>query len=251
MFKGGKDLLLYQPNMHRVEVEDFKGLELILILGAAVIKDIFFNGNREMFNIHAPNTNRKRSGSGPVLKARRSSLSLPLISATTMTGGLSSSPPAMGNVPESQIFPNASRRRSSRPPPTDPRTQWEIDQETARLKTMVEAEERDRDLADRLETERIKKMLESEEKESRRREAEIAKETERLRKKYGVVELPPPAPPSNMHPVQRPLSTVNMQSQGNSPYLQTSGGRTAAASLSGFFGGNRNNNVTRKRSGFF
>ena len=27
MFRKGKELTLYQPNMHRVEVEDMKGLE--------------------------------------------------------------------------------------------------------------------------------------------------------------------------------------------------------------------------------
>ncbi|TGO59018.1 hypothetical protein BOTNAR_0171g00210 [Botryotinia narcissicola] len=172
MFKGGKDLTIYQPNMHRVDVEDFKGLEVVLLLSAAVIKDIFFNASREMFNIRAL---RNRNNSCPVIRENgRPSIS------PVMTGG---------------IIPGLPPRRTSHPLPTGPsppptvnaRTQWEIDAETARLKALVEAEERERQRMELLEEKRIKKMLEQEEKEQRRRDAEIAKETERLRKQYGVM----------------------------------------------------------------
>ncbi|PQE15584.1 Reticulocyte-binding 2 like a protein [Rutstroemia sp. NJR-2017a BBW] len=162
--------------MHRVDVEDFKGLEVVLLLSAAVIKDIFFNASREMFNISSPNTtpsgsNRKRNNSGPVIRESRSN------SSPTMSGGMTPSLPA-----RTQTNPNG-------PSPVNPRTQWEIDAETARLKALVEAEERERQRAEALEEQRIKQMLENEEKERRRREAEIAKETERLRKQYGRAAL--------------------------------------------------------------
>ncbi|PQE33452.1 hypothetical protein CJF32_00003350 [Rutstroemia sp. NJR-2017a WRK4] len=246
MFKGGKDLTVYQPNMHRVDVEDFKGLEVVLLLSAAVIKDIFFNASREMFNISSPNTtpsgsNRKRNNSGPVIRESRSN------SSPTMSGGMTPSLPA-----RTQTNPNG-------PSPVNPRTQWEIDAETARLKALVEAEERERQRAEALEEQRIKQMLENEEKERRRREAEIAKETERLRKQYGVKPIAsPPAhtqhhrvsfaapqmPPRNSHPqppqlitpyhsaphsrpvpVQRPLST---------PVVAPPGGAGAGSSHSWF-----------------
>ncbi|KAK6594669.1 hypothetical protein H4I96_10400 [Botrytis cinerea] len=181
MFKGGKDLTIYQPNMHRVDVEDFKGLEVVLLLSAAVIKDVFFNASREMFNISSPNETpgalRKRNNSGPVIRENgRPSIS------PVMSGG---------------IMPGLPPRRTSHPLPTGPsppptvnaRTQWEIDAETARLKALVEAEERERQRMELLEEKRIKKMLEDEEKEQRRRDAEVAKETERLRRQYGVVSV--------------------------------------------------------------
>ena len=236
MFKDSRNLTLYEPNMHRVDVEDVKGLEVVLILGATVIKDIFFNANREMFNISSPNTtaNTKRKNSGPLIG--KSSGSPPAL----MSGAVF---PGPQRVPTSQTPPQPVRPQqlqSTRPSATDAGKQWEIDAETARLKAMVEAEEKERERADRAEQKRIKKMLDQEEKERKRREAEVAKETERLRKQYGVigtgtgpqVQFTPPLPnrphassqpPQNFQPqpfpqyyssphsrpvpVQRPLST--------------------------------------------
>jgi hypothetical protein len=235
MYKGGKDLTLYQPNMHRVEVEDVKGLEVVILLGAAVIKDIFFNANREMFNISSPKTIPGRKNSGSVIPA-----------SPVMSGAVFSTP---SKVPTSQIPAHKSykpQQQQSRPPPANARTQWEIDAETARLKALVEKEQQERDRRDLEEQKKIKKMLEAEEKEQRkveekerrRRDADVAKETERLRKQYGVTapmasdagpriqyQAPPPMPPRQNYqpspsqngyarpqhyqpaPPQRPLST--------------------------------------------
>ncbi|CAD6444023.1 ce3887b7-d1e6-4b91-b1f8-b20876530720-CDS [Sclerotinia trifoliorum] len=182
MFKGGKDLTIYEPNMHRVDVEDFKGLEVVLLLSAPVIKDIFFNPTREMFNISSPNTNpgpsRKRNNSGPVIRENGRTAISPV-----MAGGLITNPP-----PRRTSYPLPPG--PSLPSTVNPRTQWEIDTETARLKALVEAEERERQHLELIEEQRIKKMLEEEEKEQRRRDAEIAKETERLRKQYGITPTP-------------------------------------------------------------
>jgi hypothetical protein len=94
-------------------------------------------------------------------------------------------------------------KRPTHPPPADPRAQWEIDAETARLRAQADAERRaaehrrkERQKADDAEAKRIKKMLDAEEKEQRRRQAEIDRETERLRKQYGDQSglMPPPKP---------------------------------------------------------
>ncbi|CAG8957199.1 hypothetical protein HYFRA_00009400 [Hymenoscyphus fraxineus] len=293
MYKAGKDqnsLTLYQPNMYRVDVEDVKGLEVVFLLGAAVIKDIFFNASREMFNIGSPPTAHKRKNSGPVIGGRKNSGN----NTAMMSGGVSTSPPRTSNIPSSQIPPQKPNQRpqqaqpTSRPPPADPRTQWEIDAETARLKAIVAEEERKEKLREKevlREQRRIKKMLEEEDRERLRKEAEVARETERLRKQYGVPAAPPPqkqpqrvqfqqhpplpvrphsnslgnrpglsqqqsAPHTQPQPYQRPMSTSSVSQ--NSPYLApTSQG--LGASASGFFsslahGGKK---VQKKRSVFF
>jgi hypothetical protein len=42
IFKSLKEITLYEPNLYRVEMEDFKGLEVVLMLGAVVIRDFYF-----------------------------------------------------------------------------------------------------------------------------------------------------------------------------------------------------------------
>jgi hypothetical protein len=209
MFKGGKNLTLYEPNMHRVDVEDVKGLEVVFLLSATVIKDIYFNANREMFNISSPNlTNPRRKNSGPVIAGKPSS------SPPVMSGGFTPGPLPRQNVPSSQVPQQNFRPQQAQQsiPPANARSQWEIDAETARLKALVEAEEKERARAEREEEKRIKKMLEQEEKERKRRDAEVAKETERLRKQYGVtgqdtgprVSFTPPDMPPRPQNQQRP-----------------------------------------------
>jgi len=180
MFRHGKELTVYEPNMNRVEVEDSKGLEVVLILGAAVIKDIFFNASREIFNISSPPTSRKNSGGLAIINGRTNT--------TPPTGPVASGAlPAPGpptNVLASQIPPPKPQRPS----------QAEVDAETARLLAELELEEKERERQTRRDEKRIKKMLEEEEKERQRREEEVAKETERLRKQYGVDPVPDDPP---------------------------------------------------------
>lgn len=160
IMKGLKEVTLYEPNMNRLDVEDLKGLEITLLLGAVVIRDVFFGAMRDTF--HLSQETRKTSSSNPATldPTTTSTTSLPVRG----TGGSSS---------------------DHRLPPTDPRTQWELDQETERLKRQAAAEERQHRKKEELEQKQIKKMLEAEDKERRRREAEVNKETERLRKLYG------------------------------------------------------------------
>ena len=279
MYKGGKNLTIYQPNMHRVEVEDVKGLEVVLILSSAVIKDIFFNANREMFNIGSPThtpARARRKSSGPVIATGKPSGTSPVMSGAIFTSPTSQIPP--------QQFPGGRRSHRSH---SNLQTQWEIDAETARLKVLVEAEDKERERADLEEEKRLKKMLEDEEKEQKRRDVEVARETERLRKQYGVAgngnnrqsvqfsapPMPPrpagfpqfqSAPHSVPPPVQRPVSTpggtytygsnwapgssAQGAQQNFSPYLQSAG--QGAASSSGFFG-TAGNKIAKKKSVFF
>jgi hypothetical protein len=239
-------------------------------LGPAVIKDIYFNASREMFNIGNPtvSANARRKNSGPVIGGK-------LSSSPPMMSGANQPPAAVVNkIPASQILPQQKPPTTARPPLADPRTQWEIDAETERLKRLVEREERERERAERDEQRRIKKMLDDEEKARKKRDAEVAKETERLRKQYGVVGMggvpptpprpqpqqqlgyqPRPQPPQQFYSApSRPLSTptgpygfatggswpggAQGPAQGppqNSPYLQAPG--NGAASSSGFFSG--------------
>jgi hypothetical protein len=274
MFQHGKELTVYEPNMHRVEVEDSKGLEVILILSATVIRDIFFNASRELFNISSPPTSRKNSGGLVILNGRTNT-------TPPVASGALPAPSTTTHIPASQIPPPKPQRPS----------QQEIDAETARLLAMAEAEEKERERANRKEEKRIKKMLEAEEKERQRREAEVEKETERLRRQYGVPAPPMPprpipdnrpqfpqhlsAPHSQPSPVQRPSSVPAQQTgpfncptlnswwggptqpvpappkqsrhrqTASGPYLQAPA--EGSASSSGFFGGGQRERDDRRR----
>jgi hypothetical protein len=61
LFSGLKEVTIMEPNLYRVEVEDYKGLEVVLLLGAAVIRDLFFRDPRESYHIVDP-ASRKNSG---------------------------------------------------------------------------------------------------------------------------------------------------------------------------------------------
>jgi hypothetical protein len=185
IFSGFKDLTIYESNLHRVDVEDYKGLEVVLLLGAAVIRDIYCGQKKDCFNVgEAP-----RKNSGGIMKRKQS---IPLLNI----GGLSP-PPAqlqsdgLSSRQRHQSMPLQKPTYSQSPPP-DPRTQWELEKESARLRQQADQEKRaedarrrERQKRENEEQKRIRKMLEAEEKEQRRRQAEIDKETERLRKKYG------------------------------------------------------------------
>lgn len=259
IFSGFKDLTIYEPNLHRVEMEDYKGLEVVLLLSATVIRDIYCGLKKDCFNVgEAPRKNS--SGAG----IRRKS-STPLL----LSNGNGPSPPLR---PHDQHLANgaASHRKSppylqgtqSGPPPPDPRTQWEIEAETARLRKQTEAEKRlvearRRELMKRDEEEakRIKKMLEAEDKERRRRQAEVDKETERLRKQYGdqsnlIAPRPPKrqsfppfnhmAPGAAQRPPQQPARPLQQHRPQAGPYLQPHSRAVPIASQSSFFHGGGN-----------
>ena len=149
LFRHFKELTIYEPNLSRVEVEDAKGLEVVLLLGAIVIREVYNTNMAEAFNI-------SESAPSASLKPAKDTAAIP----SRNVGG-------------------------SRPPPTDPRSQWELDAETARLKKQQEREERHRRHAEEAETRRVKRMLEEEERQKREKQRQVDRETERLKKLYG------------------------------------------------------------------
>ena len=243
IFKHLKEITMYEPNLARVEMEDPKGLEIVMLLSAIVIREVYNGHLRETFNVSdAP----RRLSHG--IQARKNSAErtprnnqVPQLAA----------PP----LPSTQRPPLREQTQNGPPPPTDPRSQWEIDAETARLKKQVEREDRERRHAERLETKRVKKMLEEEERRARQKQFEIDQETERLKRQYGKEQrqalqqsLPPPPPGrpnvnprpnfAGLHhpqpPVQRPHSASPY-----GPYMQRPGNNNASAST--FFQGSTAN----------
>lgn len=285
LFSGLKEITIMESNLYRVELEDYKGLEVVLLLGAAVIRDMFFSNTRDSFNIIDPAA-RKNSGG---LRGRKGSSPLQPANITppVMTPQpLQQSPPqqqrpfqpakgAAMNALYNQPSRNDAKRNSlpllqtgNQPAQRlDPRAQWEIDAETARLKAQVDAEAREmrrqedaqrraRRKADEEEARKTRRFLEQEErqrqmedKERRRRQAEVDKETERLRKQFGDQSslLPPTRPQQPQRhsapliqqpfpqPSRPPTQPARPTPQG--PYLQPSGHRPAASQSSFFSNG--------------
>ena len=310
-FRNLREMTIYEPNLSRIDIEDPKGFEVVLLLGAAVIKDIYFTPMRDAFNISE--ASRPRGNSLPTVPPRRTSAGAKLPSQQpaphpTAYGNPAAAPAqANGNGAIHGLHPHLQQPNhpsrppvptlqtpippsSSRPPPTDPRSQWEIDAETARLRKQVEAEERERAKRDKAETKRVRRMLEEEEKEARRRRAEVDRETERLRREFEAEQkragkgkrqhgqqqqqqIPPRhsaplsqgpylSPQPQPQPQQYPYHSVGgAGGGGGNPYLQAPSPQgTAAVSSSGFFGGGGGgvlgvpvppNAVRPKRSHFF
>ena len=239
IFKHLKEITMYEPNLTRVEMEDPKGLEVVLLLSAIVLREVYNGQMKEVFNITEP-SRRPSDGVAP----RKQSY-----------GSHRHHEPPPGS---SQMLPLQNQTHNPPPPPTDPRSQWEIDAETARLKKQVEREEREKRKAEQAETKRAQKIAEEEKRRARQRQVEIDRETERLKRIFGQEDrqaqnvirpvLPPRgSTPQNLFPtyapapVQRPHSASplapaqNFQPvQPNGPYLAPPGSN---ASSSVFFGG--------------
>ncbi|KAJ8105392.1 hypothetical protein ONZ43_g7444 [Nemania bipapillata] len=165
LYKHSKDtaVTIYEPNLQRVEVEDRKGLEIVLLLSAEVIREIYLTPSRDSFNVASAPPN-KRTMTRPLAHTPGS----PKPDAYVMTSAIGVSSPAKANSPVTQQ-------------PTPPQ-----DSNARRQQTMSQQEEREREKRDKAEQKRIKKMLEDEERERRKREAAVEKETQRLRKEFGM-----------------------------------------------------------------
>lgn len=197
LFRHLKEITIYEPNLNRVEMEDPKGLEVVMLLSAVVIKDVFFGQLKDAFKITEPPRRNSNEASSSVRRKSPPAAVAGLYPAmvTPQSHRRSSS-----DLPQSSSGPHNQQQppkpvRTPRPPPTDPRTQWEIDAETARLKAQVEHEERERKRAEHAEAKRTKKMLEAEEKEARRKQADIDKETARLKRLYASEQTGPQPKP--------------------------------------------------------
>jgi hypothetical protein len=261
LLSGYRDLLIYESNLHRVEMEDYKGLEVVLLLSAATIRDVYCGQRKDCFNVgEAP-----RKNSGGILGRKKSS---PLLAGPPATNGngqhrLPQPPPRPGPQPQyhgAPMNPDPYQRRQSmpllplspRPPPPDPRMQWEIDAETTRLKRQAEAEQRlaetrrrERMRAEEAETKRLRREIKTEEKERRRREAEVERETERLRRQYGdqssLLSAPRPPQLPQRQSVQafgnHPVAAAGLQPRPHTSGPSLGPYSNPAASMSSFFHG--------------
>ena len=160
MFQSHREITLYEPNLYRVEMEDFKGLELVIILGAIVIRDVYSGMLKDTFNVSEPTTPQLTRPHSilPVAppKPPRPSRTSPLNSPVTASGALGAARPIPGAFP--QANPQSSGASSPR---------MERDTEESR---------------------RTRAFLEAEERARRRRQAEVDRETERLQRVYGEEE---------------------------------------------------------------
>lgn len=220
MFKAGKQLIIYEPNLHRVDVEDKKGMEVVLLLGALAIKDLYITPIRYIFNL-----------SGQPL-ARKSSMHLIGRNNSGGVAGIGEPAPRKNSnpIPASQILPNLGRPHAKsnsdpRPPPADARTEWQIEAEGEALRAAIQAEEdrarKAREKQAKEDERQVRKLVEAEEKERKRKEMEDAKETERLRKVYGVDGQTPSLPPRpvSQTPYYSPLPNQSVHSFNSTPHL--------------------------------
>lgn len=224
LFQGLRELTLYEPNLYRVEMEDFKGLEVALLLAAVAIRDIFFGPAKEAFHIAA--------------------------GGSTVASGRPQVSPGSGKPQQAQTAGAVANGKPSPPRLTIPQSQSPAPQSRRRQDELAEEEAR-----------RTQKLLAAEkraqEKARRQREAEVEKETKRLQQIYGKEEeqvrqqrphLPPrpngPSRPSTHQysqshshlpsqvPPQPPRHSHPQYSNGapvptfaHSPYLHAPGGR--------------------------
>ncbi|KAI1426033.1 hypothetical protein F5Y12DRAFT_744684 [Xylaria sp. FL1777] len=218
LYKHGREtaVTIYEPNLQRVEVEDRKGLEIVLLLGAEVIREIYLTTGRDSFNVGgAPPSKRKNSR--PLAHSPGS----PNPDVYTMTS-------AVGTNVNSPITQQ----------PTPPQ-----DGEMRRPSAANPQDERERDKRDKAEQKRIKKMLEDEERERREREAAVEKETERLRKEFGMEgqdyglrpNLPPRQSPNTTSNVGSSRPTLHLQTPAPPPRPLSAGPRPAGAGPSSWF----------------
>ncbi|CAI7657566.1 unnamed protein product [Penicillium glandicola] len=231
LFQGLKELTLYEPNLHRVEMEDVKGLEVVLLLAAVAIRDIFFGPAKEAFHITAggPNQARKQAV-GPTATA-----------ATAIPSG----EPKLErkNLPQKHSGPAVSGK------PSPPRLRIPKSSSPA-----PQERKRQDELARQEEERRTQEVLAAEERARRQREAEVEEETKRLQQVYGKEEeqarmqrhtpvspsrpyLPPrhTGPPQAYshqysqsfqipsHPTARPSHHPQQYPHGNGPYLHAPG----------------------------
>ncbi|PHH61760.1 hypothetical protein CDD82_2104 [Ophiocordyceps australis] len=153
-------MTIYEPNMARVHVQDGKGLEIIFLLSAEAIRDLYLVPRPNVFNVGG-NANNKTSSNG---NKTSNKWPPPLVASGALGHGATG---ASG--------------------PHD---------ETHRLRQLEQSREEQRVLQReariREEQTRIRSMLE---REAADRAAAVERETQRLQREYGVVSTRPELPP--------------------------------------------------------
>lgn len=229
LWRSLRELTIYESNLDRLELEDPKGVEVVLLLSAIAIRDLWFvahkDGLREAFNLSGLPNERKLSGGGKKLSSScRVVNALSIVGAPALShhppsvhaaqgGRTPNQPQSQANNPSSNLHPPTTASNPNPPPHADPRSAWELDAETARLKAQAEAEakaerrrQKEKARADEAERQRLQRMVAEEERVRRIREAEVEKETERLRKIYGV----PQQPQQQQANIARPHTSMAM-----------------------------------------
>ncbi|KAF2258146.1 hypothetical protein CC78DRAFT_479606 [Lojkania enalia] len=248
LFSGLKEMTIMESNMYRVEIEDSKGLEVVLLLGAAVIRDLFFGNARDSFHIVDPNGSSSLEASNitpPVMTPQpppppqRVAQPMKGAALTRLYAQPSPNDAKRNNLPLLKTGNQPTQR-------LDPRAQWEIDAETVRLRAQAEAEAREQKRQEEMSRRARRKAEEEEERKTReRKQAKIDEETERLRRQFGdQSNLLPPSQPHQRHsapllqgPFQRPshAPAQPLRPANQGPYLQLPGGHRPTASQSTFF----------------
>ncbi|KAJ5835583.1 hypothetical protein N7447_001609 [Penicillium robsamsonii] len=165
LFQGLKELTLYEPNLSRVEMEDTKGLEVVLLLAAVAIRDIFFGPAKEAFHITPGGPSQARK---PVVGSNATAVTTTQAGDPRRDRRNSQARPPGAEMSRKSSMPRLSIPSSSSPAPQERRRQDE--------------------LARQEEERRTQEVLAAEQKARRRREAEVEKETKRLQQLYGKEE---------------------------------------------------------------
>ncbi|KGO74755.1 hypothetical protein PITC_083640 [Penicillium italicum] len=169
LFQGLKELTLYEPNLHRVEMEDSKGLEVVLLLAAVAIRDIFFGPAKEAFHVTPGGPNQ----------ARKQAVAPTATATATVVTATPASDPRLGRKNPQALPPGAAMSRKPSPPRLNiPNSSSPVPQERRRQDELARQEEE----------RRSQEVIAAEEKARRQRDAEVEKETRRLQQLYGKEE---------------------------------------------------------------
>ncbi|KAJ5354514.1 hypothetical protein N7541_005558 [Penicillium brevicompactum] len=160
LFQGLKELTLYQPNLYRVEMEDFKGLEVVLLLITIAIRDIFFGPAKEAFHISNNPAPITRKQTAPAAAMAAAATPAPMVKSDRRHSQVGPSGSAVNGRPSSRVHT---------PNPTSPGPQERRRQDELALQ----------------EEERRNQEIRAAEQNRRRRDADVDKETKRLQKLYG------------------------------------------------------------------
>lgn len=194
IFQALREITLYEPNLYRVEMEDFKGLEVVLLLGAVTIRDVYFTPMKESFHLSKP-TSPAAATTAPVIAPPKPR---PNKETPAVSGALAAPKPA----PHPQPSPKPDRRKQ------------ELDrEEEKRTKKLLEEEEKAR-----------RKRQAEIDKETRRLQKLYGQEEQKARQQAHTPALPP-RPSQTPRPQQppRPHSSMPFRPHPHPQYHQSSG----------------------------
>lgn len=238
IFKGLREMTLYEPNLYRVEMEDFKGLEVVLLLGAVTIRDVFFTSIEKAFSIsHDVQKPTQKPVPAATPAAAQKPAPKPVPSTTATANGHHKAQPQQPQQPPAM---SGALNANARPRPGGPeRPRVTIPQQNKPLPESVSQSQSQPHPQPHLQSypqqthhspdtdlRRQKKQQEANEKARRKKQADIEKETKRLQKIYGKEEeqvrrsqQQRPAHPQPQRQPQRPAQHRPTQSQPSRPRL--------------------------------